>query len=741
MFAGYLIVAALSAPPTAPVPPPGADAHKDALSRFGAAIWNSRRERLLTSARQLEEAARDDPKAVEPRRELVRIYTLLGREPDAIRIARQILVSDPDDFETAHSLAKLLFDAGEFKEAVAAARLASTCPMPIARADRAVGVYRDLATLCEKANEPAAAEAALGKAIELVVEKRSEVVAARALTPREADRIAAECYERLGKVLTKLRKYEEAAAAYSTAAKLFSDPLKADDASALTRLDWNLSSVLQAKGDSQAALDHLDRVLKLQPLFPEPYLRLAQLLRELNRENEVVTMLQRLERKDEKNLALLTVLAVELGRTGSQLHASRADRLIETIMKETNEPVLMTLVLRSYLERGRPGQIVADLDRVFTRLKDSEKEDKNTPEAAAARTFAAAKARAIAEILREDADAAAKILEAVRQDLRAGAKRTHQTYYFLGQIAARHNKLGLAEALYQDAVFTAPRETKADAYLGWIDVLRMAGKPAQLAEACRRGLLEVDAIAPFFFNYYLSEALAELGKADEAIATAEKAIQETGHSDRLNVKLHKAVVLRILGKYDEAIELTNKLLDEFPAAGDRLQTRYCLATTYWLAGKHPQSEAELRAILEIDPDHAEACNDLGYHLAEAGRNLEEAERLIRHAIEVDRYDRRKTGAAVIDNALYIDSLGWTLFRQGKLPQARAELERALSFYAGASDPIVWDHLGDVLFRLGDKPGAKAAWEKVAELYGKEARASHRSEDRLEEAKRKLKRIP
>ena len=260
--------------------------HKDAVARFGAAVWNVRRERLLTAARQLEAVARQEPEAVAPKRELIRVYSQIGREPDAIRIAKQVLERDPRDVDTAHTLARLLFDMGELKEAVAVAKLAAQETLPIERAEKAVAMYRDLATLCEKADDSATAAFALGKAVELLVEKRKEVLAAGAFTPKEIDTAAAECQERLGKVLTKQRKFEDAAIAFEAAAKLFADP-RINDPSAAARLAWNLSGVYQSKGEPATALKHLNVFLKLKPIAPEPYARLAKLLPEAGRADEV----------------------------------------------------------------------------------------------------------------------------------------------------------------------------------------------------------------------------------------------------------------------------------------------------------------------------------------------------------------------------------------------------------------------------------------------------------------------
>jgi tetratricopeptide (TPR) repeat protein len=301
----------------------------------------------------------------------------------------------------------------------------------------------------------------------------------------------------------------------------------------------------------------------------------------------------------------------------------------------------------------------------------------------------------------------------------------------------------LAALQFQEAVRRAPRETQGDAYQSLIDVLRKARKPEQIARVCRDGLQNSPEIAPVFFNYFLAGALAELGEAEGALAAADKAIEQTGESDRLTVRLQKIYVLRVLGKWEEAIELGKKLLDDFDSLADRHRVRYALAGAYWGAKKSDEAEAELRAILDTDPDHAAACNDLGFHLADQGRNLDEAERLIRRAIAGDKLDRKKSGYPSTENATYRDSLGWVLFRKGKLAEARVEIEKAAALYDGASDPIIWDHLGDVLFRLGEKAKAKEAWEKAEKLYESEARGSSRGRyaGRLEELKRKMKRLP
>jgi tetratricopeptide (TPR) repeat protein len=739
MVPGLLVALAIGAPPT---DTSAAEAHRDAVARYGVAVWNLRRDRLLTAVKQLEEAAKQDPDATAPQRELVRVYSEIGREPDAIRVAREVLKRDPQDVDIAHALARLLFDAGNTKEAIATAKLAAEIPLSDDRADRAVALYRDLASLCEKVNDHETAELALRKAVVWLTEKRKYVIAAGAFTPKEADTTAASCLERLGKVQTKQRKFDDAIDSFALAAKLYSE--KANDAASAARLGWNLSAVYQAKGEPATALEKLEPFLRLKPLSPEPYARLAQLLRDAGRSDEIIPLLRRYNEADSKNLSVQVVLATELAQDPAR--RVDADRLFDELMAKTNDRQIVEVVVRSHLDTKRPNKIVAMLDRVFTILKDKEEHEKkaDTPETVAARAFAVEKARVVADILGADSRLAMTVLKAAAEDVRTGTHRTPEVYFFLGQLAARHRQLELAAVHFREAVQHAQDTSIGDAYLGLIDVLLRARKFAELKTVCNQGLQYKDqpALAPHYLNYRLAQALAELDDAPGAIAAADKAIEQTAAGDRLGVRIGKVFVLQALGKWDDAIALGKKLLDEFDSPADRIDIRYALAGAYWGAKKTEQAEAELRAILDADPDHSGACNDLGYHLAEAGRNLDEAERLIRNAIAVDRLNRKKSGKAELENAAYIDSLGWVLFRQGKQAEARVELERAAAMADGTPDAGIWDHLGDVLFRLGEKPKAKAAWEKALDLYEANARSSARAQrdSRLDEVKRKLKRV-
>jgi len=118
-------------------------------------------------------------------------------------------------------------------------------------------------------------------------------------------------------------------------------------------------------------------------------------------------------------------------------------------------------------------------------------------------------------------------------------------------------------------------------------------------------------------------------------------------------------------------------------------------------GERAAMEAALRHCLEMNADDHEALNFLGYSLAEKGERLDEAEVMIRRAVELQP-----------TNAAYLDSLGWLYYQKGNYKSARAYLARAVDKMP--DDPLVREHLGDAWWKLGNKARAIEHWTKALE---------------------------
>jgi tetratricopeptide (TPR) repeat protein len=128
-------------------------------------------------------------------------------------------------------------------------------------------------------------------------------------------------------------------------------------------------------------------------------------------------------------------------------------------------------------------------------------------------------------------------------------------------------------------------------------------------------------------------------------------------------------------------------------------TQLALADLYNDAGRDGDAERTLRLLLEMEPSNAEALNYLGYLLANRGRSLDEAVRLVERAL-----------VAEPGNPAYLDSLGWAHFRRGDLEEAEKYLSPAAQQLP--RNAVVQDHLGDVLARRGRWADAIAAWTRA-----------------------------
>ena len=88
---------------------------------------------------------------------------------------------------------------------------------------------------------------------------------------------------------------------------------------------------------------------------------------------------------------------------------------------------------------------------------------------------------------------------------------------------------------------------------------------------------------------------------------------------------------------------------------------------------------------------------------------------------------RKASALRPDDASITDSLGWALYKRGRLPEAIATLTRA-----AAGDPSqseIHEHLGDALYSSGRRIEARFSWQ--AALITAEDKAKTRLERKLE----------
>lgn len=139
--------------------------------------------------------------------------------------------------------------------------------------------------------------------------------------------------------------------------------------------------------------------------------------------------------------------------------------------------------------------------------------------------------------------------------------------------------------------------------------------------------------------------------------------------------------------------------------------------------KRPEQAARLfRDALAAHPDSHEAKNYLAYTWAEKGVRLDEANRLVNEALNAEP-----------ENAAYLDTKGWILFKSGRVFDALQFLLRAAEY--DKDEPVILDHVGDALAAAGRESEAIAFWTRSYGLDPQQAVADKlRTRDALPQAK-------
>lgn len=698
--------------------------HREALRQYALAALHQRENRLIAATHAFEQAAWLEPDSAASYKALFPLYLALDRLDDALAACRQALDLEPGDFELWGQLARQLRALNRGAEAVAALRRGVACAGLKDRPDLKAQMYFDLGILHEQAQEFKEAEGAF-RQVAAVLDNPQALMEVGAFSREEIDAQAAETYERLGRACLKLGHPDQAVKDFVQAQKR--DPGRAP------RLAYNLADVYRGQGKLTEALASLDTYLASQPQGTEAYEKKIAILRELGRDAEVLPALQRAAAADRHNEGLKLLLARAFAEAG---RGREAEELYLKVAEESPTPEVYKGLFALYQQQGRAG-----LDRLLDRLdaylvKAAEARDKHLdppPEAA--------RARSMLLVLRDDPKLAAALMPLVTDRLTKG-RLGQETRYFFAFFAARAKQLDEAERLFRSLIARGagpagrgPQEHEA--YVGLLQVLWEGKKHEGIVEVCRQGLEGAQATSRVYFHVQAAHALQALGRMNEAVAEATHAADLAADKDRLACRRLKAQMLAEAGRTDQAVAECLALLKEYQEPGQVREVRLALSSIYSAVNESAKAEELLLAILKADPNDATANNNLGYLWADLGKNLDDAERMIRKALDLERKARQAGSqlSAEGDSAAYVDSLGWVLFRRGKLDEARQELERAVRLPGGDDDPTVWDHLGDVCFRQKDAARARAAWQKAVDLYQAGRR---KSDDRGKEITQKLK---
>ncbi len=429
----------------------------------------------------------------------------------------------------------------------------------------------------------------------------------------------------------------------------------------------------------------------------------------------------------------------------------RAQQMLTSmlIMSNRMDELAPTLIRMLEMDRAALGANLLGLNRMFARNEDRvavfnliEKVCRpffGVPEAHYAVAIAASSAamheRAQAEVnraleLRPEWEMAALLQAQIAARTSAAQAIAYLQAFVDRNPMARDAHLQLARALVGEKRYDEARQHFNQLLKGFPDnpdvvypvaLLALQQNDLAVAETQFNHLLTLDIPDKSIAYYYLAQIAEEKGKLDEALGLYAKV--ESG-DQMVQARMRSAQILAGQGKLDDA----RKLLSEASTGSEGQSIQFAIAEAALLRkAKQPQAafdlldarletqpdnaellyetallaerldqleimERRLRRVIELQPEHGQAYNALGYSFADRGIRLPEARELIDKAL-----------ALMPNDTFILDSLGWVQYRQGDLAGALATLERA---YGMRDDPEIGAHLGEVLWAIGRKDDAQ-----------------------------------
>lgn len=282
--------------------------------------------------------------------------------------------------------------------------------------------------------------------------------------------------------------------------------------------------------------------------------------------------------------------------------------------------------------------------------------------------------------------------------LLAKGKQTTRTYQLRAAYAARAKDNTELAKIYQ-ALSDADDDVRQDSvYL----LGQLAGTLGHSQQALD-WFAQVPADSEHRFDADMHSALLWQQRGDSAKAHAQARQMQTDYAEdpkRLGRAFQLDAELYMGQKqYTKAIDSFTHALKSSPQDTRLLYGR---GIAYAESDHVDPALADFRAVLKLKPDDIDAANALGFTLADADRDLDQAHALIEQA--------RK---ARPDDPAIADSWGWLQYRLGHLDAAQKTLRKAWDV---GKDPDVGGHLVQVLWQQGHRHEAQrvlAAARKLA----------------------------
>lgn len=191
----------------------------------------------------------------------------------------------------------------------------------------------------------------------------------------------------------------------------------------------------------------------------------------------------------------------------------------------------------------------------------------------------------------------------------------------------------------------------------------------QIIKVCEPGIEATPDALEFY--YYLAIAYNQAEQPDSVISICKRALEHTTADSKKEI-----------------------VSDFYSILGDMYHTQKQMKEAY----------AAYDSALVYNPSNIGALNNYAYYLSVERRDLDKAEEM-----------SYKTVKAEPNNATYLDTYAWILFEKGNYAEARIYIDNAMKSEGGDKSDVIVEHCGDIYYMTGDVDGALTYWKKALEM--------------------------
>lgn len=191
----------------------------------------------------------------------------------------------------------------------------------------------------------------------------------------------------------------------------------------------------------------------------------------------------------------------------------------------------------------------------------------------------------------------------------------------------------------------------------------------QIIKVCEPGIEATPDALEFY--YYLAVAYNQAEKPDSVISICKRALEHTTADSKKEI-----------------------VSDFYSILGDMYHTQKLMKEAY----------AAYDSALVYNPSNIGALNNYAYYLSVERRDLDKAEEMSYKTVKVEP-----------NNATYLDTYAWILFEKGNYAEARIYIDNAMKSEGGDKSDVIVEHCGDIYYMTGDVDGALTYWKKALEM--------------------------